>query len=388
MKKTLAPWVLCPLLVVGAGCVAAERSANVLAPTVAGPIPGVAITTPEPVTPGQGSHIAVAAQPVTLEVGNVTTSGARPVTYAFEVAADADFGNVILRREGIEPGEDGRTRLRLPDPLAAERSYFWRARAEDGANQSEYSYPVVFTIFTPIVIGRPSLVAPGGSISDTSPRFEIGNAPRSGPAGQIFYTVELASDEAFVHKLAIWTVQEQPNRTTLSPGGLPGGQQFFWRAQASDPTVSGPWSDTKSFRLPAPIFGPAPAPGSGGGSNPNSCNSSSGDDIAECIEARYPGYLAAGVSLSQRVANMQFLRNRMIEHANCRGLDVGLNLKRGGPSISNDFVAWKTNGRVQGVDIASSYDDTRKQLNLMWHTYGPPNYGFPYYKDYGRVSCN
>jgi hypothetical protein len=94
------------------------------------------------------------------------------------------------------------------------------------------------------------------------------------------------------------------------------------------------------------------------------------------------------VSLSQRVANMQFLRNRMIEHANCRGLDVGLNLKRGGPSISNDFVAWKTNGRVQGVDIASSYDDTRKQLNLMWHTYGPPDYGFPYYKDYGHVSCN
>ena len=385
--KTRAAAILCPLVMVAAGCVAAERSSNVLAPTVAGPIPGVAITAPEPVTPSQGSHISVEAQPVTLEINNATTSGVRPVLYSFEVATDADFTNVVLRRDGVEPGE-GRTQLRLPDPLATGRSYYWRARAEDGANASEYSYPVIFTIYTPIVIGRPSLIGPSGNISDTTPRFEIGNAPRSGPVGDVFYTVELAADEAFAHKLAIWVAREQPNRTTLSPGGLPGGQQYFWRAQASDPTVSGPWSDTKAFRLPAPIAGPAPAPGSGGGSNPGLCNSSRGSDIAECIEARYPGYLAAGVSLSQRIANMQFLRNRMVEHAKCRGLDVGLNLKRGGPSISNDFVAWRTNGRVQGVDIASSYDDTRKRLNLMWYEYGPPDYGFPYYKNYGPVSCN
>jgi hypothetical protein len=330
----------------------------------------------------------VEAQPVTLEINNATTSGVRPVSYSFEVAADGNFTNIILKRDGVEPGENGRTRLRLPDPLATGRSYHWRARAEDGANSSEYSYPVIFTIYTPIVIGRPRLLEPSGNISDTTPRFEIENAPRSGPVGEIYYTVELAEDDAFSRKLAIWTVHEQSNRTTLSPGGLPRGQQYFWRAQASDPTTSGPWSETKAFRLPAPIFGPAPAPGSGGGSNPNSCNSSHGPDIAECIEARYPGYLAAGVSLSQRVANMQFLRNRMIEHAKCRGLDVGLNLKRGGPSISNDFVAWRTSGRLEGVDIASSYDDTKKRLNLMWHTYGPPNYGHPYYKNYGPVSCN
>ena len=85
---------------------------------------------------------------------------------------------------------------------------------------------------------------------------------------------------------------------------------------------------------------------------------------------------------------MQFLRDRMIEHAKCRGLDVGHNLKRGGPEISNDFIAWKTNGRLEGVDIASAYDDTGRVLNLMWHRYGPPDYGFPYYKNYGSVSCN
>jgi hypothetical protein len=85
---------------------------------------------------------------------------------------------------------------------------------------------------------------------------------------------------------------------------------------------------------------------------------------------------------------MNFLRDRMIEHAKCRGLDVGLNLKRGGPEISIDFVAWRNGGRLEGVDIASAYDDPKRRLNLMWHRYGPPNYGHPFYKDFGPVNCN
>ena len=31
---------------------------------------------------------------------------------------------------------------------------------------------------------------------------------------------------------------------------------------------------------------------------------------------------------------MEFLRDRMIEHGKCKGLNLGLNLKRGGPTIS------------------------------------------------------
>ena len=78
----------------------------------------------------------------------------------------------------------------------------------------------------------------------------------------------------------------------------------------------------------------------------------------------------------------------MIEHAKCRGLDVGQNLKRGGPEISNDFIAWRNGGRLEGVDIASGYDDTSTRLNLQWHTYGPPDYGFPYYKAFGSPICS
>lgn len=85
---------------------------------------------------------------------------------------------------------------------------------------------------------------------------------------------------------------------------------------------------------------------------------------------------------------MQFLRDRIIETSKCKGLDVGLNLKRGGPSISTDFLVWRHDGLTEGVDIGAGYDDTSKPLNLIWHTYGPPNYGHPYYKEYGPARCN
>jgi hypothetical protein len=86
---------------------------------------------------------------------------------------------------------------------------------------------------------------------------------------------------------------------------------------------------------------------------------------------------------------MEFLRNKMIEHGRCRGLDLGLNLKRGGPTISTDFIVWRRPGKPDmGVDVGSAYDDTDRRLGLSWHTYDPPNYGHPFYKSYGSVSCN
>ena len=77
----------------------------------------------------------------------------------------------------------------------------------------------------------------------------------------------------------------------------------------------------------------------------------------------------------------------MIEHAKCKGLDVGQNLKRGGPEISTDFIAWRTGGHLEGVDIASGYDDTSSSLRLI----GTPTASrlwIPYYKAFGSASCS
>lgn len=242
---------------------AASKSADPLSPTVAGPIPGVNITSPSIMQPSLGAKVAVDQQPLTLTVGNAASSGVRPLTYVFEIAADVSFANKVFSREGIPPGASGQTSLRLPDALATGRSYFWHARAEDGANTGPFSTTAAFDVFTPIVIGAPAPIAPINNVTVDSPhpRFQFTNAPRSGPVGPIQYVIEVADADGFGNKLAVWTVAEQNGQTQLeSPQDLPPIKQLFWHVRAADPTTLGPWSPTQVFQTPAPIVLPPPLP--------------------------------------------------------------------------------------------------------------------------------
>ncbi|MEZ5316892.1 MAG: hypothetical protein R2752_05775 [Vicinamibacterales bacterium] len=120
---------------------------------------------------------------------------------------------------------------------------------------------------------------------------------------------------------------------------------------------------------------PAPAP-----SPSNPCASSNGEFVVECIEDRYPERRQAGVSLAQRIADMEFLRDRVIEAGRCGGLDLAWNLKRGVGPHSTDALAWRhSNGFVDVVDIGAAFDDTSQPLNLQWIIVsGPPGYdGYP-----------
>ena len=145
----------------------------------------------------------------------------------------------------------------------------------------------------------------------------------------------------------------------------------------TDGKNTGPWSRTETFRTPvAPVVvPPPPPPPGGGGGGGGSCASNNGELIVQCISAKYPSYLAAGVSLDQRIANMSFLRDRVIEAGICGGLDLAWNLKRGTGPHSIDALAWRTGGKDEVVDIGAAYDDTSKPLTLMWTIVeGPPGY--------------
>jgi hypothetical protein len=81
---------------------------------------------------------------------------------------------------------------------------------------------------------------------------------------------------------------------------------------------------------------------------------------------------------------MEFLRNRIIEAGICGGLDLGWNLKRGGPEISVDFIAERRGGLTYGYDIARDYENTRTKLQLAWQNDGPNSVQKPYSP---RPSC-
>ena len=251
---------------------AAEKSSNPLSPSVAGPIPGVAITAPAPMLPANGTRVAVDQQPLTLTVNNASTSGVRPLSYVFEIATDASFTNKVFLRESVTPGE-GKTSLKLPDALAAGQtfagqSYYWHARAEDGANTGPFSAPLTFNVFVPVVIQPPGLVAPINNVVTESvrPRFTVTNATRTGPAGAISYLFEIADNDTFANKLAQWTVGEGANQTsTDAPQDLPNSRTLLWHARAYDSGTIGPWSDPQRFQTPAPVVVvPVPTPGPSG----------------------------------------------------------------------------------------------------------------------------
>jgi hypothetical protein len=254
------------------------KSSNPLAPTVAGPIPGVNITAPGVMAPSAGTKIAVDKQPITLTVNNASTNGVRPLTYLFEVATDTNFTNKVFTRDSITPG-DGQTSIRLPDPLATGRTYYWHARAQDGANTGAFTNSINFDVFTPIVIGAPGLVSPAPNTTTDSlhPSFVVSPVPRSGPVGNITYLIEVADTATFANKVAVWTVAEgsSTSNTTLTiPTDLKYSTVYYWHVRASDSTTAGPFSVTYAFvTLDQPVI-VAPPPTGGGGGGGGACSAS------------------------------------------------------------------------------------------------------------------
>lgn len=250
-----------------------EKSVSPLSPLIAGRLAGVSVSAPVPLEPQAQQAIPVGAQPLTLLIENSSTNGPRPVRYLFQIAGDAEFQAMVFEAGQVEPGAGGRTSLRLPDALAAERTYFWRVKADDGANPSGFSAPRSFSIFTPVVIEAPIPAAPanGSTITTRRPTLVVQNAPRSGPHGPISYLFEGGETPGFGIPGFTVVVPESPGGTTsfAVPDDLPYARTFFWRARAFDPGHTGPWSATSAFTTPAaPVVPPPPGPGPGPGPGP------------------------------------------------------------------------------------------------------------------------
>jgi hypothetical protein len=364
-----------------AGCEQAKTK-NPLSPLIAGPIEGVDITLPKPLEPGTGWKVEDKNQPITLLIENPSSTSPRPYTLRVQLATDAAFANVVFSTSGLAPGPNGRTSFRLPDKVAP-GTYRWRARAEDGANSSDWSAAAVFEVLQPIVIGTPTPKDPVGNVRVTTrtPTLVATNGNSSGPHGPLFYLFQLSNSDAFG---ALTGNAESPQNASgqtsyTIPSNLPYDTVLYWRVRITDGGNTGPWSRTETFRTPiAPVVvpPPPPPPGGGGGGGGGSCASNDGPTIVQCIAAKYPSYLAAGVSLDERIANMAFIRDRVIEAGICGGLDLAWNLKRGTGPHSIDALAWRTGAPVdEVVDIGTGYDDTSQPLKLQWAiVLGPPGY--------------
>ena len=302
-RRRVAAFAPIAALILLAGC-EHTKSANPLSPTIAGPIPGVEISQPRLLEPGQGVKFKDKQQPITLLIENASTSGVRPLVYAFQIAVDAGFTNIVFSRQDVPPGEGGRTSLKLQDKLALGRTYYWRAWAYDGANTGPMAASYSFDVYPPVVINPPSLVSPanGSTLTTLGPGLIVQNSARSGPAGNVRYFYQVATSQTFSSVVASNANQPENlnGQTIWAPGGLSYNTTYYWRVSATDGEAGSDWSGVWTFKTPASAPAPAPTPIPPGGS----CSSlaSNPEAVVACRRSQYgarvspaeaPGLLAS-----------------------------------------------------------------------------------------------
>ena len=294
MMRTLSGAITLPLLVglTLVGC-EASKSENPLSPSVAGPIAGVEITAPKLLEPGQGFKVKESQQPLKLLIENSTTTGVRPITYSFEIATDNQFASKLYARSGVPQGDGGRTSVTV-DRLDPGRSYFWRVRAEDGANSSTYS-SASFEVLPKPVLHPPAQISPvnGETTGNRRPVLKISNSERNAAIGAVQYGFQISTDPAFTAVVASGVRDEGVSTTEYAPDGdLSANTVHYWRVSATDGETTSSWSGVQSFRTAAaPAPGPSPGPGPAPG---GPCNSSNPETIVQCERAKF-GYMDANL---------------------------------------------------------------------------------------------
>ena len=353
---------VCGLLVLTlAGC-EAKKSSNPLSPSVAGPIPGVDITAPSVLQPSQGFKFRDTQQPITLMVQNAATSGVRPLSYSFDVAADSSFNTKLFSRSGVAPGSDGKTSVQL-DLLGIGHTYYWRVRAEDGANTGPYTTSS-FEIQPKPSVNAPALLSPinNAQITGATATLTVANASWAGPVGGLSYEFQVARDQAFASLASAGIVLEGNGQTTFVTAALAGPATYYWRARASDGPTTSAWSGTQTFRTaaPAPSPSPSPSPSPAPGAP---CNSSNPLTIVQCERAKY-GHMSPTDMMNFLVATAQSLTRNAIA-----GAPFGLLRKTGGSNC---------NGYSCDI-ICSGQGNAQKQWDVLGDSDGAqiPNWNGP-----------
>ncbi len=362
--------VLAAALAVGLAACETEESRNPLSPNVAGPMAGVNITVPPLMTPVNGALVE-SGQRVALVFGGVSSNSERPFWYQVQVAKDDQFQQLVHEADRIGADEGGGTqslavegnhRYEVPISLQTGQTYWWHARAADGANIGPYSDTTSFEIYTPVTVGKPVPKSPVGGVTITGPpTFKVTTPEVTGPATHVRLRVEVATNNTFGNPVATVSVVLGDNTTTAVSGNLALGKTYHWRARVTaegrEGQVIGSWSKTSTFKTPAAPVAPPPPPtpspspsspppsGGGGyttGGSPNAPFTTNGGNppnmshIVQQVAQEHPGALQN--SCQAHGGNWEFM-DRVVERLRAIDGRWAYNCKRGNcGDVSQDVV--------------------------------------------------
>lgn len=258
MKKYFSVWSALALVAMATACAKSsssptQPSTSTATTAASGGVSGTesaSFTTPGPAAPADGAQIKYASQPVTLTVNNAVTTGKGTATYSFEVATDSGFSNKVVTQDGVAAG-NGQTSFTL-GTLGGNTAvtYYWRSHLVLGSSAGPNSRVRSFTIGPKVVLQAPVLSSPGSNAYvGTQPTLTVNDVDRSGPAGTIVYTFQVADSSAFGNILYTGTATETPTATSHTVTKELAKGTYWWRVQATDTTngVTSPMSNANPF---------------------------------------------------------------------------------------------------------------------------------------------
>ena len=204
-------------------------------------------TAPSLVAPVQGADVE--ALPVTLSVGNAADPNADRLSYHFEIYSDSSLNTLV--DWGTVSETAGSTAWTASAPLIENATYFWRARAFDGILYGDWMSPASFRVNVANDLPTaPTISSPmdGTSVATLTPELTVGNSTDP-DSTKLTYNFQVALDPDFAQIVAYAPGVSGGAATTswTLPVMLQENGTYYWRAQADDWMIEGPWSATGSF---------------------------------------------------------------------------------------------------------------------------------------------
>jgi hypothetical protein len=186
-----------------------------------------------------------------LSVHNATDLDKDPLTYEFEVYADAALTSLITPTSGVRSQESGVTSWIVPVTLIENQAYWWRARAFDGQTYGPWMETGSFTVNTANdAPGAPALYLPldGATIATFTPTLSIANAVDP-DSDVLTYEFEVLSAGVLAAARSGVSSQESGVTSWTVTSALNDNTTYQWRARAYDGDRYGPWTAMAAFTV-------------------------------------------------------------------------------------------------------------------------------------------
>ncbi|NTV37585.1 MAG: hypothetical protein HGA82_00045 [Anaerolineales bacterium] len=204
---------------------------------------------PALISPANGADVDTFTPALT--VSNASDPNDEKLTYEFEIYAES--GLTTLISSGTVSETAGATAWAPAAPLTENLTYFWRARAWDEKLYGPWMAPASFRVNTvndpPTA---PTIASPtdGTDVAVLTPALIVNNASDPDSAN-LTYNYDIALDPGFTQIVATakGIAGGQGTTSWTVPTALRENGRYYWRAQADDWLIEGPWSTTARFQV-------------------------------------------------------------------------------------------------------------------------------------------